>query len=246
MNKSLSYGIGVIGSLCVHALVLSVLMIPSSQDTKSIIIQPQYINAKLVQLAPKKKIVSKPKKIKSNSAIKKREKQRRLELAKAKQKKADELRRAQAELEREEERLDKLKRERLERERLAELQREQVAAEFAQAVADEQFLINAQENEVVKKSYMQLIEQRLSDNWNRPPSARRGMETSVRLHLVPTGRVVGVTVLKSSGYSAFDRSVEQAAFKAGPFVELQQMSPSLFEKHFRQVTLIFNPEDVRL
>ena len=99
MNKSLSYGIGVIGSLCVHALVLSVLMIPSSQDTKSIIIQPQYINAKLVQLAPKKKIVSKPKKIKSNSAIKKREKQRRLELAKAKQKKADELKRAQADLE---------------------------------------------------------------------------------------------------------------------------------------------------
>ncbi len=246
MNKSLSYGIGVIGSLCVHALVLSVLMIPSSQDTKSIIIQPQYINAKLVQLAPKKKIVSKPKKIKSNSAIKKREKQRRLELAKAKQKKADELKRAQADLEREEERLDKLKRERLERERLAELQRKQVAAEFAQALADEQVLINVQEGEEEANSYRQLIQQRLSENWSRPPSARRGMETLIRLQLVPTGRVVGVTVLKSSGDSAFDRSVEQAAFKAAPFVELQQMSPSLFEKKFREVDVSFSPQDLRL
>ena len=72
------------------------------------------------------------------------------------------------------------------------------------------------------------------------------METLIRLQLVPTGRVVGVTVLKSSGDSAFDRSVEQAAFKAAPFDELQQMSPSLFEKKFREVDVSFSPQDLRL
>ena len=85
-----------------------------------------------------------------------------------------------------------------------------------------------------------------TENWNRPPSARRGMETMIRLQLVPTGRVVGVTVLKSSGDSAFDRSVEQAAFKADQFIELQKMSPSLFEKKFRQVDVLFSPQDLRL
>lgn len=86
----------------------------------------------------------------------------------------------------------------------------------------------------------------MSENWNRPPSARREMETTIRLQLVPTGRIVGVTVLKSSGDAAFDRSVEQAAFKTDQFVELQNMSPVLFEKKFRQVDVAFSPQDLRL
>ena len=118
--------------------------------------------------------------------------------------------------------------------------------EFADAIAEEQRLVNAEKDEREANSYRQLIQQRLSENWNRPPSARRGMETMIRLQLVPTGRVVGVTVLKSSGDSAFDRSVEQAAFKADQFIELQKMSPSLFEKKFRQVDVLLSPKDLRL
>jgi len=126
------------------------------------------------------------------------------------------------------------------------LQRQQKEQEFADAIAEEQRLVNAEKDEGEANSYRQLIQQRLSENWNRPPSARRGMETMIRLQLVPTGRVVGVTVLKSSGDSAFDRSVEQAAFKADQFIELQKMSPSLFEKKFRQVDVLFSPQDLRL
>ena len=68
----------------------------------------------------------------------------------------------------------------------------------------------------------------------------------IRIQLVPTGRVVGVTVLQSSGDIAFDRSVEQAAFKAGQFLELQQMAPDMFERRFRQVDVVFSPQDLRL
>ena len=46
-------------------------------------------------------------------------------------------------------------------------------------------------------------------------------------------------MLKSSGDSAFDRSVEQAALKAEQFVELQSMDPALFERKFRQVDVAF-------
>jgi colicin import membrane protein len=72
------------------------------------------------------------------------------------------------------------------------------------------------------------------------------METLVEIRLVPTGRIVGVTVVKSSGDIAFDRSVEQAAFKAEQFEEIQQLEPRLFEKHFRLVKVAFTPEDLRL
>lgn len=244
MKNYLSYGVGAIGSICIHGLVLSVLLIPGDGDTQAIVIQPQYINSKLVELAPKKKVVV-PKKTKSDAAKKKRERQRRLDAAKAKAN-ADAQKKKKADLDRKEKERLALELDRLERERLAELQRQKLAAEFAQTLAEEQLLLKAQEDEVAANSYRQLISLRLSENWSRPPSARRGMETLIRLQLVPTGRVVGVTVLKSSGDSAFDRSVEQAAFKAAQFIELQQMSPSLFEKKFRQVDVSFSPQDLRL
>tara|TARA_B110000008_G_C16839758_1_gene512144 strand:+ start:278 stop:1012 length:735 start_codon:yes stop_codon:yes gene_type:complete len=244
MKNYLSYGVGAIGSICIHGLVLSVLLIPGDGDTQAIVIQPQYINSKLVELAPKKKVVV-PKKTKSDAAKKKRERQRRLDATKAKAN-ADAQKKKKADLDRKEKERLALEQDRLERERLAELQRQKLAAEFAQTLAEEQLLLRAQEDEVAANSYRQLISQRLSENWSRPPSARRGMETLIRLQLVPTGRVVGVTVLKSSGDSAFDRSVEQAAFKAAQFIELQQMSPSLFEKKFRQVDVSFSPQDLRL
>ena len=244
MKNYLSYGVGAIGSICIHGLVLSVLLIPGDGDTQAIVIQPQYINSKLVELAPKKKVVV-PKKTKSDAAKKKRERQRRLDAAKAKAN-ADAQKKKKAALDRKEKERLALEQDRLERERLAELQRQKLAAEFAQTLAEEQLLLRAQEDEVAANSYRQLISLRLSENWSRPPSARRGMETLIRLQLVPTGRVVGVTVLKSSGDSAFDRSVEQAAFKAAQFIELQQMSPSLFEKKFRQVDVSFSPQDLRL
>ena len=244
MTNYLSYGLGAIGSICIHGLVLSVLLIPGNGDTQAIVIQPQYINSKLVELAPKKKVVV-PKRTKEDTAEKKRERQRRLDASKAKAK-ADALKKKKADLDRKKTERLALEQDKLERERLAELQRQELAAEFAQTLAEEQSLISAQEDEVAANSYRQLISQRLSENWSRPPSARRGMETLIRLQLVPTGRVVGVTILTSSGDSAFDRSVEQAAFKAAPFVELQQMAPSLFEKKFRQVDVSFSPLDLRL
>lgn len=249
MKVSISYALGITFSLTLHGLIIAAMYGGWKTEPERVVIQPRFIDAKLVELAPKQKVIKKKKNTDANAAQRKRNSQRRRA---AEKKKADALksRQRQAELDRKEkERLAKERqeqRERAERERLAELQRQQKEQEFADAIAEEQRLVNAEKDEREANSYRQLIQQRLSENWNRPPSARRGMETMIRLQLVPTGRVVGVTVLKSSGDSAFDRSVEQAAFKADQFIELQKMSPSLFEKKFRQVDVLFSPQDLRL
>ena len=249
MKVSISYALGITFSLTIHGLIIAAMYGGWKAEPERVVIQPRFIDAKLVELAPKQKVTKKKKNTDANAAQRKRDSQRRRA---AEKKKADVLksRQRQAELDRKEkERLAKEReeqRERAERERLAELQRQQKEQEFADAIAEEQRLVNAEKDERETNSYRQLIQQRLSENWNRPPSARRGMETMIRLQLVPTGRVVGVTVLKSSGDSAFDRSVEQAAFKADQFIELQKMSPSLFEKKFRQVDVLFSPQDLRL
>ena len=248
MKVSTSYALGITFSLTIHGLIITAMHAGWKAEPERVVIQPRFIDAKLVELAPKQKEVKK-KNTDANAAQRKRDSQRRRA---AEKKKVDALktRQRQAELDRKEkERLAKEReeqRERAERERLAGLQRQQKEQEFADAIAEEQRLVNAEKDEREANSYRQLIQQRLSENWNRPPSARRGMETMIRLQLVPTGRVVGVTVLKSSGDSAFDRSVEQAAFKADQFIELQKMSPSLFEKKFRQVDVLFSPQDLRL
>ena len=68
------------------------------------------------------------------------------------------------------------------------------------------------------------------------------MEARLIVELVPTGEVVAVTVVKSSGNEAFDRSAEQAVRKAARFDVPED--PALFEAHFRRFQMLFKPEDL--
>jgi TonB family protein len=127
---------------------------------------------------------------------------------------------------------------------LAELAR----AELSQAMAaeeqaqQEQAAVTAGE---MAASYASLIQQTVVNYWSRPPSARNGMEVLLALQLIPTGEIVSVTVVKSSGNAAFDRSAINAVQKAGRFPELQNLPSREFEKTFRRFRLLFRPEDLR-
>jgi TonB family protein len=92
------------------------------------------------------------------------------------------------------------------------------------------------------QSYQLGIYQAVVGNWSRPPSARNRMEAKLLVELVPTGDVVGVTVVTSSGDAAFDRSAEAAVRKARRFEVPKE--PDVFERHFRRFTLLFRPEDL--
>ena len=94
-------------------------------------------------------------------------------------------------------------------------------------------------------TYEEAIAMAIEDNWSRPPSARRDMQVVLRIQLIPTGEVVGVTVLKSSGDQAFDRSAVNAVNKAGKFPEVADAPPQVFERHLRSLQLVFRPEDLR-
>lgn len=102
--------------------------------------------------------------------------------------------------------------------------------------------LDAEADAAAAQSYRQGIYQAVVANWSRPPSARNRMEAKLLVELVPTGDVVAVTVLESSGNSAFDRSAEAAVRKARRFEVPKE--PDLFEEHFRRFTLLFRPEDL--
>lgn len=137
---------------------------------------------------------------------------------------------------------------RRERERQRELERQQrrlaelARQAFAQALESEADELDAGNDESVAASYRFGIYQRVVANWSRPPSARNGMQAKLLVELIPTGEVVAVTVVESSGSGAFDRSAEAAVRKAQDF-EVPRES-EVFERFFRRFSLLFRPEDL--
>ena len=83
------------------------------------------------------------------------------------------------------------------------------------------------------------IRQRVQQSWLRPPGSPEGLKCTVRVRLIPSGVVGSVSIVKSSGNGAFDRSVEQAIYKAEP---LPVPKGSAFE-NFREITFIFDPKE---
>ncbi len=132
-------------------------------------------------------------------------------------------------------------------EEAARQQRLQALAEtaFLNSIEDEsQDLAQdaADEAETVAQSYRYGIYQRVVANWSRPPSARNGMQARLQVELVPTGDVVAVMLIESSGSAVFDQSAEAAVKKAGRFEVPKENA--LFERYFRRFTLLFKPEDL--
>jgi colicin import membrane protein len=248
-----SYRLPLIISVLMHALLLVMVTWGwSASSTSPRVYTPRYVEAKLVELKPKtvKKASPQKKQVRKVDVAAKRRQQEQQKRA------AEKKRQHQLKLKRETEekarqaKLKEQERLRKEQERQAEAKRQQEAerqqSAFDDALAEEEALLAEEEDEATAQSYVSLIVDRIERNWSRPPSARRGMVCELRLQLVPTGEVVNVSISKSSGNTAFDRSAEQAVKKAGRFTELQQVPPEIFEAYFRQLTIKFDPKDLRL
>lgn len=122
---------------------------------------------------------------------------------------------------------------------------EQAKQDISKLLSEEETAHQAQSADQLSMSYQAMIQQAITRNWSRPPSARNGMEVLLALQLVPTGEVVNVSVVKSSGDLAFDRSALNAVKKAGRFEELQNLPNKVFERDFRRLRILFKPEDLR-
>ena len=88
--------------------------------------------------------------------------------------------------------------------------------------------------------YRSLIRQRVSRSWNRPMGVAKGLKCVVSVRLAPGGEVLSANVVRSSGNATFDRSVENAVYKAAPLPLPED--PSLFN-NFREIEFLFNPEE---
>ena len=238
--------------------------------------QPDFVRASLVQLKQTEPEPSAPAPARQQVEEQRRAEQQRLEQQRREQaerevaerrrveearRRAEDEQRRKAEAERAQQEQQRIERERREAEqrRQAELERQRVDEQRRQEAlarqAREQALletiagqeaVDAEEDERRAHGYINAIQQAVIANWNRPPSARNDMEALLQIQLVPTGAVINVNVIESSGNDAFDRSAVAAVKRAERFPELAEMESRLFEKYFRNLRMLFKPEDLRL
>ena len=149
---------------------------------------------------------------------------------------------------------DKAAKEKAAREKAAQEKAAQEKAAQAKAAAEQAARDKAAAEQAAARgqrvaTYESYVRDRIAGNWNRPPSARRDMQVELQVRLVPTGQVMGVAVIRSSGDPAFDQSAVNAVQQVGRFERLQELSrqdPLLFEQNFRTLNLTFRPDDLRL
>lgn len=249
--NSQSYAIPTIASVLVHGIVVYFIAVGWQEKTEERkIALPRFVPAELVQLektAPKAAVKPKPKTI--DLTAQQRERERLQEEAAAKRRAEEQARKQQAEKDRiakEKQAQEEAARQRRERELQQQREQELLQQELTEALAEEDALLQSEEDEALANSYSEVIYSRVYRNWSRPPSARNGMTCELTVQLIPNGRVVNVTITKSSGNAAFDRSAEQAVLKAEQFPELREVPINVFEQYFRRLIITFSPQDLRL
>jgi colicin import membrane protein len=255
------YPSAVIAAIALHACLLVFIFGRNVQPSDYVTIEdPVVVTATAVDVNPQR--LRRIERIQEEQAADARRRQEQEARARREQeeqaRQTREARAARERTEAEQRRQDELERQRLanaeaERLRQAEIARTRNAEEERireqQRLAQEQADREAQSSQLASEDllvaeYAGIVRRIISQNWNVPPNARNGMMATVELRLVPTGEVVGATVIQSSGDGVFDRSVLQAVERADRFPELQDMERGVFDRHFRTFTLVFRPEDL--
>jgi colicin import membrane protein len=160
------------------------------------------------------------------------EAERKAQVEAERQRKADEERKRVAEIERKQ-------KEEAERRKAAEetRDRQQREADLRKQMEEEEGRSQA-ESAGLLNQYIALIQEQIVRNWNRPPSARPGLECQVRVAQALGGTVLSVEVGQCNGDVAVRQSIEAAVRKASPLPP--PPDPRLFE---RNLVLVFKPEE---
>jgi colicin import membrane protein len=119
---------------------------------------------------------------------------------------------------------------------------EQRRRQQAESELQQQLALEAEQNAAreagLLDQYIRMIENKVKQNWQRPLSARPGLDCVVRVVQLPTGDVVSATVAACNGDEAVRRSIERAVMDASPLPRAP--NPAVFD---RNLNINFKPEE---
>ena len=89
--------------------------------------------------------------------------------------------------------------------------------------------------------YAQRIISTIEDAWMKPRNIPENLVANLRLKIRPSGRIIGVDLIKSSGNIRFDNSALQAVRRVEAFNFFNSIPKTLYEKEFQVISISFNP-----
>lgn len=89
--------------------------------------------------------------------------------------------------------------------------------------------------------YAQKIINTVENAWMKPKNIPQGLVANLRLNIRPSGRIVRVDLIQSSGNIRFDNSALQAVRRVETFNFFNSISKTLYEKEFSTISISFNP-----
>ena len=89
--------------------------------------------------------------------------------------------------------------------------------------------------------YAQRIISIIEDAWMKPRNIPENLVANLRLKIRPSGRIIGVDLIKSSGNIRFDNSALQAVRRVEVFNFFNSIPKTIFEKEFQVISISFNP-----
>ena len=235
-----SYALPLFGAVLFHVLVAALVMRGfESQDDVAEVVTPRVVNAKLLVIEPPRRVTPVPAKqpivkpaetpVPKPRPAPKEVKQDSVNSDDAAAKAAQaERQRKETEAQRRQQRLAAL----------GELADDSLQRSLE---AEAQQMLDAQNAQQVR-TYQAGIYDLVRKNWSRPPSARNGMQARFVVELIPTGELLSVALVDSSGNAAFDRSAELAIRRAKRFSV--PGDNTVFEANFRRFYFLFRPEDL--
>ena len=236
-----SYALPLFGAVLFHVLVAAFVMRGfESQDDVAEVVTPRVVNAKLLVIEPPRKLTPVPEK---QPIVRPAEPPAPKPRPAPKEVKQDSVNSddAAAKAAQAERQLKETEAQRRQQQRLAALG--ELADDSLQRSleAEAQQMLDAQNAQQVR-TYQAGIYDLVRKNWSRPPSARNGMQARFVVELIPTGELLSVALVDSSGNAAFDRSAELAIRRAKRFSV--PGDNTVFEANFRRFYFLFRPEDL--
>ena len=89
--------------------------------------------------------------------------------------------------------------------------------------------------------YAQRIISTIEDAWMKPRNIPENLVANLRLKIRPSGRIIGVDLIKSSGNIRIDNSALQAVRRVEAFNFFNSIPKTMFEKEFQVISISFNP-----
>ena len=118
---------------------------------------------------------------------------------------------------------------------------EQKAAALADLLSNDTEYQQTQADTVgdqVAGSLDDLIVRLIQESWIEPGTARRGMQVTILLQMLPDGTVTNASVVRSSGDALVDSSAVAAARGLGRIPEMQQLDTATFDRLYRKREVI--------